>query len=195
MLKDGFNKLSAESAVSGGLGFADIGLDCDESKNCSDSAEISEPRSIAESQQFAEMSLDDMIMIEIVDRGSKSSCKHEHDQLTETSVKGSSCADDTSTSIPETPPKEMELFKAEFSLERSTLLRSPYFAKLLCGSCKTARKLQLNLRDPHTNIEALIAASFFLDSGAQARTFPRSSFCMWIGDDLFAHRIFSVNTS
>ncbi len=171
MLKDDFHKLSTESsiAVNDKLGFADIGLDCDECRNSGDSA--SEPRPIAESHQFGEISLHDMIVIEIVDRGSCRSTKHEHDQPTETPVKGSSSVSDASAPIPEIPPKEMELFKAEFSLERSTLLRSPYFAKLLCGSCKTARKLQLNLRDPHTNIEALIAASFFLDSGTQARTF------------------------
>jgi hypothetical protein len=171
MLKEGFHKLSEESSVSANndkLGFADIGLDCDEFKNSADSAELPEQSSIVEhdSHQIGEISLHDMIVIEIVDRGGKSSCKHEHDQqLAEAPVKASSCANDTHTTLPEIPPREMELFKAEFSLERSTLLRSPYFAKLLCGSCKAARKLQLNLRDPHTNIEALIAASFFLDSG------------------------------
>jgi hypothetical protein len=179
MLKDDFHKLSTEYsiAVNEKLGFADIGLDCDECQNSADSDSkaadpaTSEPRPIAESHQFGEISLHDMIVIEIVDRGSCRSTKHEHDQPTETPVKGSSSVSDASAPIPETPPKEMELFKAEFSLERSTLLRSPYFAKLLCGSCKTARKLQLNLRDHHTNIEALIAASFFLDSGTQVRIF------------------------
>ncbi len=177
MLSDGVHTLSTESsiAVNDKVGFADIGLDCDECKNNSDSADLSEPRAISESQQFGEISLHDMIVIEIVDRGGKSSCKLQDDQLAESpaTVKGSSCAKDTSTCVQESPPKEMELFKAEFSLERSTLLRSPYFAKLLCGSCKSARKLQLNLRDPHTNIEAMIAASFFLDSGTQARTSPQ----------------------
>ena len=184
MLKDGSHKQSAESSAGDKLGLADIGLDCDECKNSSDSAELSEPRSIAESHQFGEISLHDMIVIEIVDRGSKSSSKHELDQHSEPPFKGSSCVMDTSSSVPETPPMEMELFKAEFSLERSTLLRSPYFAKLLCGSCKTAKKLQLNLRDPHTNIEALIAASFFLDSGTQARTLSCSSLST---DNLFTY--------
>ena len=94
----------------------------------------------------------DLLVVEIIDRRQKSAVDTQRDR--------SASADAVASE-----PIPMNLFSIQFSIERQWLLRSPFFARLLCGACQTAHKLQLNLRDPHTNLEAMSAATFFLESG------------------------------
>jgi hypothetical protein len=162
------------------LAYAEIGLDSADFKRSHytiDLDEATSPRANSEDQCNPDNQLDDTLIVEIVDRGNKSTCRSEDFQPSPSIRAGSENHDkcDVSSNSEDQPPKEMNLFRAEFRLERSTLLRSPYFARLLCGACKQARKLQLNLRDQNTNIEAMMAASFFLESGVQDMLIPTQS--------------------
>jgi hypothetical protein len=162
------------------LAYAEIGLDSADFKRSHytiDLDEATSPRANSEDQYNPDNQLDDTLIVEIVDRGNKSTCRSEDFQPSPSIRAGSENHDkcDVSSNSEDQPPKEMNLFRAEFRLERSTLLRSPYFARLLCGACKQARKLQLNLRDQNTNIEAMMAASFFLESGVQDMLIPTQS--------------------
>lgn len=161
------------------IGLAEIGLDTEDFKRTSCTVDFDEESSLGEEMDgisrqisFLTQNIDeqckDTVIVEIVDRGNKALGKPE--EATKLSAKRVSSETQDKINAPpiaeeQSTPKEMSLFRAELCLLRNTLLRSPYFARLLCGQCKHARKLQLNLRDPHTNIEAMIAASFFLDSG------------------------------
>ena len=164
------------------LAFADIGLDDEDGAR----NESVDPNSMILDYESASLNnhhfehcvesdigTKDTLVIEIIDRGNKSTTRSEDLSNAELPSRRNSGLQEknnatSSTEVCSAPPREMSLFRAEFILERRTLLRSPYFARLLQGNCKNAHKLQLNLRDPRTNIEALIAASFFLDSGEGA---------------------------